>query len=472
MEVTSRRVLISFLAIFLVLELWVGYWSVIRGPELETHARNPRRMEAQARIPRGGIYDRHGETLVASVWENNGYKRRFSGPLSLSQTIGYYHPRFGTSGLERTYDTDLRGSVLSLGLFSRDAAREGLDIITTIDTHIQKAAEKALAGRKGAVVALDAETGAILAAASVPFFDPNNMTEDLFSGSPGEPLFNRALQGRYPPGSSWKPLVLAAALETKAVEPDSIFDDAKSIIVEGYEIRNYEERERGQLNLTDALAYSSNVIFVQVGLKTGGRAIAQLARQMGILSVPKLGTPAVASHLPGPESLQRTSVVAEISIGQGETWVSPLHMAVLAATIGNGGYVVTPYLVRAVGDKDVAPPVLRKRVLSEETVNFVANAMRAVVTRGTGTRAAVPGVAVAGKTGTADNPGGLAYSWCIGLAPYCEGVIAVAGIIENSGGGGKQAAPVAAQVIEAAVRNPMGRRREETAMRLRTAVYQ
>ena len=211
------------------------------------------------------------------------------------------------------------------------------------------------------MVALDAETGAILAAASVPFFDPNNMTEDLFSGSPGEPLFNRALQGRYPPGSSWKPLVLAAALETKAVEPDSIFDDAKSIIVEGYEIRNYEERERGQLNLTDALAYSSNVIFVQVGLKTGGRAIAQLARQMGILSVPKLGTPAVASHLPGPESLQRTSVVAEISIGQGETWVSPLHMAVLAATIGNGGYVVTPYLVRAVGDKDVAPPVLRKK---------------------------------------------------------------------------------------------------------------
>ena len=137
-------------------------------------------------------------------------------------------------------------------MFSRDAAREGLDIITTIDTHIQKAAEKALAGRKGAVVALDAETGAILAAASVPFFDPNNMTEDLFSGSPGEPLFNRALQGRYPPGSSWKPLVLAAALETKAVEPVSIFDDAKSIIVEGYEIRNYDERERGQQNLTDA----------------------------------------------------------------------------------------------------------------------------------------------------------------------------------------------------------------------------
>jgi peptidoglycan glycosyltransferase len=471
-EVTSRRVLIGFMAIFLILEIWVGYWSVVRGPELETHARNPRRIEAQARIPRGGIYDRYGETLVASVWENNGYKRRFSGPHSLSQTIGYFHPRFGTSGLERTYDTDLRGRLLSRGLFLRDSSREGLDITTTIDTHIQKAAEKALGGRKGAVVALDADTGAILAAASVPFFDPSNMSEDLFSGSPGEPLFNRALQGRYPAGSSWKPLILAAALETKAVDPDSIFQDAKSIIVDGYEIRNYEERERGQLNLTDALAYSSNVIFVQIGLETGGRAIAQLARQMGILSAPKLGTPAVASHLPDVVSLEQTSVVAEISIGQGETWVSPLHMAVLAATIGNGGYVVTPYLVRSVGNKDMAPLVLRKRVLSEETASFVADAMRAVVTHGTGTRAAIPGVPVAGKTGTADNPGGRAHAWFIGFAPYSGGVVAVAVIIENAGGGGTQAAPVAAQVIEAAVHNPMGRRREETAMRLRTAVYQ
>ena len=126
MEVTSRRVLISFLAIFLVLELWVGYWSVIRGPELETHARNP-----------GAWKRRHvslGEgSMIATAkpWSRvsgrtTATKDVSADPLSLSQTIGYYHPRFGTSGLERTYDTDLRGSVLSLGLFSRDAAREGL----------------------------------------------------------------------------------------------------------------------------------------------------------------------------------------------------------------------------------------------------------------------------------------------------------------------------------------------------------
>jgi peptidoglycan glycosyltransferase len=472
-EVASRRVLIGFMAVFLILEAWVGYWTVVRGPALEAHARNPRRIEAESRVARGGINDRHGQSLAASVWERNSYKRHFLGPLSLSQTIGYLHPRFGKSGLERTFDADLRGGAVTRGgLFTyRNAPREGLELTTTIDTQVQKVAEKALAGRKGAVVALDANTGAILAAASVPFFDPNNISEDLFSGSAGGPLFNRALQGRYPPGSSWKPLILAAALETKAVSVKDVFEDRKSITVEGYEIRNYEEKERGRLGLTDALAYSSNVVFVQIGLKTGGRAIAQLAQQMGLFNAPKLGTPAAASHLPSQDSLQQRSVVAEVSIGQGEAWVSPLHMAVLAATIGNGGYAITPYLVQSVGNRDVAPVVPRKRVLSEETATFVADAMRAVVTRGTGTRAAVSGVEVAGKTGTADNPVGRAHAWFIGFAPYSGGVVAVAVVIENAGGGGTQAAPVAAQVIEATVRSPVGRRREEAAVQSRKAVY-
>lgn len=460
MELTFRRVLLGFLVMFLGLEALLGYWVVWRGPQLEAHTRNPRRIAAEARIQRGGIKDRSGELLAASTWVGHQYQREYLGPLSAAHTIGYAHVRFGKSGLERAYDEELRGaSVRSKNGWADIFARQiGLDITTTLDANVQRAAEKALAGRRGAVVVLNAETGAILAAASVPVFDPNNMSDALFAGATAGPLFNRALQGRYPPGSSWKPLILAAALESGAVAETDTFRDTKSIVVDGYEISNFEGSERGRLGLKGALSVSSNVVFVQIGLATGGSAIRQLAQRMGLLEAPNLRVPAAASHLPSAESFKQRSVVAEVSIGQGETWVSPLHMAVLAAAIGNGGYAVRPYLVQAVGTRDVTPSRTRTRVISPSVARFVADAMREVVTSGTGRRAAVPQVAVAGKTGTADNPAGKAHAWFIGFAPYGEGVVAVAVVLENAGTGGTLAAPVAAEVIKAAVSGGRGKK--------------
>lgn len=358
MELSSRRVLIGFLVLFMVLEVWMGYWVVWRGPQLQAHARNPRHLIAEASIARGAIKDRNGELLATSVRGKNGYRRQYLGPLSAAQTVGYSHPRFGKSGLERAYDAELSGrkNRESKSLWSGFLPRSpGVDIATTLDVNVQRAAEKAMSGRRGAVVALDAETGAILAAVSVPFFDPNAMKDELFGAAADGPLFNRALQGRYPPGSSWKPLILAAALQSGAVSERDTFQDTKTILVDGYEIGNFEEKTRGQLGLRDALAFSSNVIFVQIGLATGGQAIRRLAQEIGLLDAPQLGIPAATSHLPSIQSFGRRSVLAEVSIGQGETWVSPLHMAVLAATIGNGGYAIRPFLIQSVGEHDILP---------------------------------------------------------------------------------------------------------------------
>lgn len=451
-----RRVLIAFMGCFLLLEAWLGYWVVGRGPELAAHARNPRRIIAEMRVARGEILDRNGNALAVSEWHKNAYYRRFTGPYSAVQTIGYMHQRFGKVGLEKAYDADLRGdTVRPNNLWETLIARKvGLNVVTTIDSNIQAAAEKAMSGRRGAVVALDAKTGAILAAASVPFFDPNDMSESLFSASnEGGSLFNRALQGRYPPGSAFKPLILAAALQSKAVSEKQTFYDNGSYMVDGFEINNYEMETHGRLDLKSALAYSSNVVFVQVGLAAGGAAIRDMAQHIGMFQEPNLGVPAVASHLPSLKDLSSDRAIAQVSIGQGEAWVSPLHMAMMTATIANGGYTVQPYLVQSVGGENVVPPQTHTRVINEKVVEFVTDAMREVVRRGTGTRAAVKGATVYGKTGTADNPGGKPHAWFIGFATMKTGTIAVAAVVENAGTGGYQAAPIVAKVIAAAMQS-------------------
>ncbi|HHW11071.1 MAG TPA: hypothetical protein GXX29_13990 [Firmicutes bacterium] len=454
MEVSARRLLIGFLTAFLLLEAWMGYWVVWQGPALVAHKYNPRPLLAEGRIARGAILDRHGEPLVVSEWRQSSYKRIFTGPLSAVHTIGYMHSRYGKSGLERAYDEELSGrAIRPAPSFERQAGGDkGLNITTTIDINIQKAAEKALAGRRGAVVVLDARTGAILASASVPYFDPAAMDDALFAGDQGEALFNRALQGRYPPGSAWKPFVLCAALESRSLSPEELFEDNGSITIGNHTFHNFEEEVLGVISLKEALVHSSNVAFVQIGIRTEGKAFLDLAKRLDIVSTPNLPVPATASHLPTLNTLQQTGARAQFGFGQGEVWVTPLHMATIAAAIGNGGYKVRPYLVEKVGDKVVAPEPRQERVMPAWVAEFVKEAMVAVVTEGTGRRAAVAGISVAGKTGTAQNPGGAAHAWFIAFAPAEDPSVAIAVVLENSGGtGGVQAAPVAAQVIAAAL---------------------
>ena len=230
------RLLSLFILGFLALFLMTAYWQVLRSPELAAHPRNPRLLAREREFARGGIYDRFGETLADSRPFEGGYKRVYQGGVSLVQTVGYSHPRFGQSGLELAFNGELAGlkpedqiSQWLAGLGRRP--KEGNSLITTIDLRLQRAAEVALGLRRGAVVVLKPSTGEILAAASRPGFDPNRLDEDWdqLRTHPDSPLLNRVTQGLYPPGSAFKVFTLAAALETGAVNWEQTFEDRGSL---------------------------------------------------------------------------------------------------------------------------------------------------------------------------------------------------------------------------------------------------
>lgn len=438
--------------LFVLITLWVGFWSVVAGPGLMLHPRNPRVAQVEQEILRGGIYSREGKPLAVST---EGQVRIGSG--AAVHLVGYSDRRFGKAGLEAAFDEALLGFVEGSGpaRFWRAALGQrwqGWDLVTTIDFDLQLAAEQALGERPGAAVVLDPASGAILAMASWPRFDPHRLEEHLGGEAGGTALFNRATQGQYPPGSSFKPVVLAAALESRRVRPGDVFNDVGSLTVEGRIIRNAGGVAHGRLALDDALAVSSNVVFARLALEVGWEPLRQVAEAFGFGAPARsLGVPVAAGNLPGPG--QKGAALAEAGIGQGELLVTPLQMAVFAAAIANGGWRVHPHaglLLRSPdGNERLIEAPAPVRAISAGTAHVVREAMIAAVERGTGREAKVAGIDVAGKTGTAENPHGPPHAWFIGFAPARNPRIALAVVVENGGAGGAVAAPIARKIFEA-----------------------
>ncbi len=452
------RLLSLFTLGFLALFFMTAYWQVIRSPELAVHPRNPRLLAREREFARGGIYDRFGESLADSRPFEGGFKRVYQGGVSLVQTVGYSHPRFGQSGLELAFNGELAGLKPEDQVFQwfeglRGGPKEGNSLITTIDLKLQRTAELALGPRSGAVVALDPATGEILVAASRPGFDPNRLddTWDELRSHPDSPLLNRVTQGLYPPGSAFKVFTLAAALETGAVRWEQTFEDRGSLTIGDYVLGNPGRKAYGSLGLPDALAVSSNVVFGQIGLALGWDGFHQMARGWWLDRAMPLEVGTKGGHVPEPR-VKAQGELAQLAIGQGELLVTPLHMAMLAATIANGGVTMRPYLVTEVRRpngtvKHRTQPQVLARPLQAAHASQVAQAMKAVVQKGTGRGAALPGITVAGKTGTAQNPHGEAHSWFIAFAPLTAPRIAVAVVVEQGGTGGVVAAPIARAVL-------------------------
>ncbi len=472
MKETMARLYRAVAAAFCLLGVWLGYWQVVAGPSLSQHPRNPRPVLALMYQRRGSILDRQGRPLATSeprqVAEDGArpgagwrvpdelrrvsYVRRYWGTPGLGPTIGYADPRLGRSGLELALDEQLGGGPASswrrlLGPLLA-GPRQGRDVVTTLDLRVQQAAERALGGQRGAVVALDPHSGEVLALASLPGFRPDQASRswERLRSDPASPLLNRAVQGQYPPGSTFKVISLAAGLETGALRLDQLLPDEGAITVDGYTFHNYDEEPHGLLDPVEALVISSNVAYVQVGLRLGPEVVTQYARRFGLGQRWELPITVAAGRVPSPNQLSRVGL-AEISIGQGSLLVTPLQMAVVAATVANGGVQVPPRLLKEPSPPESSPV----RVVSAATARQVAEAMAAVVERGTGRGAALPGVRVAGKTGTAQNPHGADHAWFIGFAPVEAPRVAVAVVVENGGSGGAVAAPVARAVIQAAL---------------------
>ncbi len=447
--------------LLVVLLLYLAGVQVVWGPQIANVPGNPRMAIAAQRVHWGRILDRRLALLADSQEVGGRQVRRYPAGDLFAHVLGYRSMRYGLTGVEARYDAAL------LGLPARDpweALQEalglpprGYDLVLTLDSSVQQAASQALAGRRGAVVALDPRTGAVLALVSRPSFDATSVDErwSTITRDPAAPLLDRASQGQYPPGSSFKPIVLAAGLWKGKLGQQTMVDCPETITVAGFTIGNFEHERYGRITVPQAFAYSCNTAFVQIGQMVGGDAILGTARAFGLGRTPRFDLPAASGHLPAVRGLGPRGL-AQISFGQGSLLVTPLQMALVAATVANHGVMMVPFVLSQVRAPDGR--ILEsyaehgsREVLPASVASLVALDMIGVVRDGTGTAAQIPRVTVAGKTGTAQNPHGDTHAWFIAFAPADRPVVAVAVILENAGVGGQVAAPAARLVLQAAL---------------------
>jgi peptidoglycan glycosyltransferase len=431
---------------------------------MQSHDR--RQFNPAHRIQRGRILDHRGEVLAASIDHRGQVVRIYPHGPAFAHVVGYSHPRFGAAGVEALANAHLNGGApedlkdwgeLGRQLVTQEKRPKGRDLVLTVDAELQRLAVDLLGPRAGAVMLLRPADGAIRVLASTPGYDPNRISAVLFrGGDPTLPLLNRATQGLYPPGSTFKVVTAAQALNAGFSGTLYCPADGYATSARYRKIRDqayYSARDAGRswqgygdLDLATALAESSNVFFAQLGVQQGHDSFRRTAEQLHIgrkisLYDGPFGSWAMATgRVP---SIRDSDLygLAQIAIGQGAILVTPAHMALITAAIANRGVAMRPRLLAG------EPPQPLARFLPESSANRLAKMMRKAVTEGTGRGIETPGLAIAGKTGTAQNPQGAAHSWFIGFAPAERPALAVAVLVEHAGFGSKAAAPIARELF-------------------------
>ncbi|HEV7622554.1 MAG TPA: penicillin-binding protein 2 [Amnibacterium sp.] len=473
----SALVVVMFVALFAASSII----QVFQADALGADSRNARARADQYKIQRGQILTSDGKAIVVSKKESTDeyqFQRTYlDGPLYASVT-GYFPVNGAPTGIEGALDAKLAGTGSNQvfdGLQSIVTGQDpkGDSVELTIDPKVQKAAYDALGNQRGAVVALDPSTGAVLAMVSKPSFDPNLIAvhdssalkayNTLLNRNPS-PLTNRAIAGNLnPPGSTFKVVVSSAALESGRYTESSQFDSPTSLRLPGTSlvIQNSQGEVCGtgpKATLKLALSLSCNIPFAELGDQLGEQAIADQAAKFGFgkpLSIPLSVTPSVY-----PKGLDKAQL-AQTAFGQFEDRVTPMQMAMVSAAIGNHGVLMKPNLVKRVLSptldtvEQMTPQQLSQPV-SSATANAVTDMMVSSVATGAATNGRINGVDVAGKTGTAQNGANDPYTlWFTGFAPAKSPKVAVAVVIENGGGLGQTgygnlvAAPIAKKVMEA-----------------------
>jgi peptidoglycan glycosyltransferase len=442
--------------LFAVLALRQLELAFVERGRLDADSRNPRRADIIA--GRGTIVARDGSPLAFS----RGGRRIYPLGIAAAHAIGYASVRYGTTGLEAAFDRVLEphaatGTLAELRSFLPGAsAARGAEIVTTLDVVLQRALAGALARHaRAAGIVLDPRSGAVYAIASTPGFDPNALDRDWtrLRSSPASPLLDRSTNGLYPPGSTFKIVTAAEALADGVVTPATTFVDTGGYTVGTFTVRNDQNEVTGTQDLTGAFALSSNVDFAQIAVRLGvDRWFADAAR-WGLGQPLDFDLPAAHDQL--PERAEVTpSVLAQLGFGEASLLVTPLRMALVAATIADDGVTPRPYLVRSVAGAETTVathPEVLAHPIDEATARTVRDMMVAVVRRGTGTAAALPGVTVAGKTGTATNPHGPPHSWFVAFAPAEAPRVVAAVVVENAGYGAAVAAPIVREILRVAL---------------------
>jgi penicillin-binding protein 2 len=391
----------------------------------------------------------------------------------------------GQAGVEARYNRALMGEdgyrrviVNSRGLEVKEAQREppedGPSLTLTLDAELQTAAERAFGGRGGSAVALDPRTGEILAMTSLPAYDPNEFTTGIdpmlwtaLANDPETPLMNRVIQGQYAPGSTFKIITATAALEEGVITPSTTFYCPGYVRLYNRVFHCHLAGGHGVVDVRQALAKSCNVFFYQVGVRLEIDRLAKWAKRMGLGTPTGVDLPHEAAGLmpsrEWKEAVQKTAwypgETVSVAIGQGQVSVTPLQMARVVSIIANGGYLVTPHLVRATPDGERPFPPPRPLGISEETLAVVKEGLRRVVAEGTGYRARLRSAEVCGKTGSAqvvskarleaspDDESIQPHGWFVAFAPADDPRIALAVLVEHGRGGAISAAPVARDIL-------------------------
>jgi penicillin-binding protein A len=466
------------------LALGAGYWQVIESPNLSRSPDDAAVIAAARNVLRGEITDRDGVRLAWNERDQNREPYRVYASNALSGVLGYSSRQFGQAGLESAWNAELSG--ISSGDPLRDLVRkfqvdpsDPQDLRTTLVLELQQAAINALDGNHGAVVMLNPRNGEVLVLASTPTYNASNVaspeprtstrTFDRLRVDERSPLLPRATSGQYVPGSVFKIVTSLAALGSGAVSPDTTYPDqprseTRGWLIDGFRVRDGHHPMTGdrQLNFEEAIEASCNIWFAQTGVRTGGDALADYAARLGFGAALPFDLATAPSQISnGDGSLgggfSDRVELANAAYGQAETLVTPLQMALVAATVANDGTMMRPHLVLEATGKagtTVINSSVVERVVAPGVASEINAAMQLAVQGQVGqfftAGANVAGLNVAGKSGTAElDPGTSPHSWFIGFAPADDPQVAIAVLVERSGGGTVKASPIAGELLRA-----------------------
>jgi peptidoglycan glycosyltransferase len=451
--------------LFLILVVWTSRWTVFQASSLKSNPLNVRTLLDELKIKRGQILAADGTVLAKSVpAAGHTWSRTYPTASLFAQAVGYSIPAQGrAAGLELSRGQDLRG--LQTGISSVFGPLGGTppigdDVYTTLDPKAQRAAEQALAGQHGAVVAIDPRTGGVKVMYANPSYDNNHLD------APGTSTFSRATQGSYAPGSTFKIVTAVAGIDSGKYTPDSTINGKSPILVSGVPLANDGGQSYGPVSFTTAMTFSINTVFAQVAENVGRATMTDYMKRFGFYSKPPIDLPPNELNVSRPFSPKGKPYppgspaedIGRIGIGQGGLLVTPLQMAMVAAAVANHGTLMTPHLATRVVNPEgqtvqTISPTVQSQVMKSSTAAGVTSMMEKVVEEGTGTPVQIPGVTIAGKTGTAQigaTGSNLTQPAFVAFAPAENPKVAIAVMVDQSRGGfgATVAAPIARAVLQ------------------------
>ncbi|MGI8807679.1 MAG: peptidoglycan D,D-transpeptidase FtsI family protein [Acidimicrobiales bacterium] len=481
MNTQIRRLGIVLLVLFSALFIQLNYLQVIQANDLNNHPANSRAVVRDFVQPRGVIQTSDGTVIAQSVPSNDAFKLQRQYPLGplFAHVTGYFSFTYGSEGVEKEYNDALTGKVSQNSFNPRDLLLDRdktANVTLTLSKSLQEVATQQLGDRKGSVVALDPRSGAILAFVDYPTYDPNTLSshdQDAvrqawteLNADTDKPLLPRTYRERYPPGSSFKVVTTAAGLATGTASPaQPVYPSLRELLLPnagGQTLQNFGGSACGG-PLPEALRVSCNTAFAQLGLDLGAQKLSAAADAFGFNKVPPVDLPfGAASFFPAAGAFARDQPgLAKSAIGQQNVSATPMQMALVAAGIANNGVIMTPHVLAEVRDTEGA--VIQRydakpwlTAVPPNVAQTTRDMMVGVVAGGSGTRAQIPGVAVAGKTGTAQTGLDKSHVWFVAFAPADAPRVAVAVMLEDQPStteatGGALAAPIAQAVMRAAL---------------------